>query len=106
MIKKMLELSFVILLLVNSPLTAQEKSKCGTTVKECRKTLDDLCIDPDIKSIIGWRRVCNNHKLLLYMCNGTKVVSKLQTEKACYCLENKDDIEPNSFYIFDKGSKK
>ena len=106
MIKKIPEIGLIILLIVIIPLYGGDNEKCKFTPKECKKALDDLCIDPDIKSVIGWRRVCNNNKLLLYMCEGTELVSKHQTEEVCSCLENKNETNVNSFFIFEKGFKK
>ena len=66
--------------------------KCGYNNVTCKKILTGLCIDPDIKSVRGWRRVCNNDKLVLYTCDGDKVRDKVIMNKACNCLEyeNKD----------------
>jgi hypothetical protein len=68
--------------------------------KECVKTLNELCIDPTIKSFRGWRRVCNNNKIVLYTCDGDGV-NKIILDKACECLTTDETMTGiNSFFIF------
>jgi len=72
---------------------------CKYSKKKCTNVLNELCIDPDIKTVVSWKRVCNNNKLSYYVCG----VKKEQLMKeACFCLTHDEntDMGSNSFYIF------
>jgi len=75
-------------------------AKCDYNNVACKKILTGLCIDPTIKSVRGWRRVCNNNKLVLYTCNGNFVKDKVILEEACSCLRSDSKTAIiNPFYI-------
>ena len=72
----------------------------------CINLLNNLCIDPNIKTVKGWKRVCHNGKIMLYTCDDNhKIINKKELKEACDCLTftKQSDIELNSFYIYKDG---
>ncbi len=57
-------------------------------------------IDPDLKAIKGWKRVCNNDKLDNYLDHK---VSTKEKDVICMCLTNLVD-EPREIYLVRSNS--
>lgn len=67
----------------------------GSSEGYCNNRLNTLNITPELKSVKGWKRVCNKDSLQDY--TDFKLNTSLKRE-ACECLTSKIDIVRNIEY--------
>ena len=68
--------------------------------QDCNLILKRNEIDPGLKGVKGWKRVCNNDKLDNYL---THKVSVYEKNVICECLTNNVD-ESREIYLVRSGS--
>lgn len=62
---------------------------------ECKTLYNRNDIDPDLKAVKGWKRVCNNDKLENYLDKKISLIEKLEI---CSCLTSGVD-ESREIYL-------